>query len=320
MSSDVKKSGLRNHIQHYKCKSCGKQFQNKPPKPSMESIWSEYLNAKQTISEIAKLVPMCREKHHISEFTVKRILRKKADTWQQPDLTGMSGYVHMDATYWGHNWGIMLCIDDAIGKVLYLAFIKHEKTQSYVDAVEGVTAAGYRIKGIVIDGKKDLFLVLKDYPIQMCQFHLTQIVTRYLTHNPKMNDSKDLALLIHGLKHQKKEDFEQDYADWKERYKEFLNKRTTQLVPTCRDKDGKTCYLHRRVRTVMNSIDFYLPYLFTYQRADCVGMPNTNNKIEGTFTDLKKNLNNHSGLTIEHRKQFITAYFQSKPEGHLNSP
>ena len=66
----------------------------------------------------------------------------------------MSGYVHMDATYWGHNWGIMLCIDDAIGKVLYLTFIKHEKTQSYVDAVEGVTAASYRIKGIVIDGKK----------------------------------------------------------------------------------------------------------------------------------------------------------------------
>ena len=197
-SSDVKKSRLRNHIQHYKCKSCGKQFQNKPPKLPMESIWSEYLNAKQTISEIAK-------KHHISESTVKRILRKKADTWQQPDLTGMSGYVHMNATYWGHNWGIMLCIN-------------------------------------------------------------------------------------------------------------------SQLVPTCRDKDGKTCYLHRRVRTVMNSVDFYLPYLFTYQRTDCVGMPNTNNKIEGRFTDLKKNLNNHSGLTIEHRKQFITAYFQSKPEGHLNSP
>lgn len=195
-SSDVKKSGLRNHIQHYKCKSCGKQFQNKPPKPSMESIWSEYLNAKQTILEIAK-------KHHISESTVKRILRKKADTGQQPDLTGMSGYVHMDATYWGHNWGIMLCIN-------------------------------------------------------------------------------------------------------------------SQLVPTCRDKDGKTCYLHRRVRTVMNSIDFYLPYLFTYQRTDCVGMPNTNNKIEGTYTDLTKNLNNHSGLTIEHRKQFITAYFQSKPDGHLS--
>ena len=63
----------------------------------------------------------------------------------------MSGYVHMDATYWGHNWGIMLCIDDAIGKVLYLAFIKHEKTQSYVDAVEGITAAG-RSQGVCAAG------------------------------------------------------------------------------------------------------------------------------------------------------------------------
>ena len=38
-------------------------------------------------------------------------------------------------------------------------------------------------------------------------------------------------------------------------------------------------------------------------------MPNTNNKIEGTFTDLKKNLNNHSGLTTENRKRFISAFF-----------
>ena len=38
-------------------------------------------------------------------------------------------------------------------------------------------------------------------------------------------------------------------------------------------------------------------------------MPNTNNKIEGTFTDLKENLNNHSGLTKENRKRFISGFF-----------
>ena len=59
----------------------------------------------------------------------------------------------------------------------------------------------------------------------------------------------------------------------------------------------------------MHSIDFYLPYLFTYQLEDCKGMPNTNNKIEGTFTDLKNNLNNHSGLTQENRKRFISGFF-----------
>lgn len=57
----------------------------------------------------------------------------------------------------------------------------------------------------------------------------------------------------------------------------------------------------------MNSIDFYLDFLFTYQKAECKGMPN--NKIEGTFRDLKKNLNNHSGLSIDNRKRFICGFF-----------
>ena len=43
------------------------------------------------------------------------------------------------------------------------------------------------------------------------------------------------------------------------------------------------------------------------ESAEAEGMPNTNNKIEGMFTDLKKNLNNHSGLTKENRKRFISS-------------
>ncbi len=38
-------------------------------------------------------------------------------------------------------------------------------------------------------------------------------------------------------------------------------------------------------------------------------MPNTNNKLEGIFTDLKNNLNNHSGMTIKNRKRFICEFF-----------
>ena len=59
----------------------------------------------------------------------------------------------------------------------------------------------------------------------------------------------------------------------------------------------------------MHSIDFYMLYLFTYQRENCEGMPNTNNKIEVTFTDLKNNLNNHSGMTEKNRKWFIFGFF-----------
>ena len=93
-----------------------------------------------------------------------------------------------------------------------------------------------------------------------------------------------------------------EYAKWKRMYHDCLNRRTIH-------KDGKSYYLHRRLRSAMNSLDYYLPYLYTYQRPECEGKPNTNNKIEGTFTDLKKNLNNHSGMSIQNRMRFISGYF-----------
>ena len=294
-SSDVKKNGIRRGSQFYKCKCCKKQFFNSAPKPTPSIILKEYLEGKQTISEIA-------QSYHVSESTVKRLLRKITFEWKQPSLSGRRGFVHLDATYWGRNWGIILAIDEETGDVLYLAFIKHETTQAFVDAVTTIAAAGYTIRGIIIDGKPDLFSALAEYPIQMCQFHMIQIVTRYLTKNPKMNASKELMLLCRYMVNQRGEDFINDYKAWKTRWHDFLHKRTMH-------KDGKTYYLHRRIRTLVNSIDFYLPHLFTYQSPECEGMPNTNNKIEGTFTDLKKNLNNHSGLTIDHRRLFIIAYF-----------
>ena len=124
-----------------------------------------------------------------------------------------------------------------------------------------------------------------------------------------MKASIDLMLLMRKMKHMTKCNFETEYVSWKEQYKEFLNKRVTH-------KDNRVCYLHRKVRTVMHSIDFYLPYLFTFQNPECEGMPNTNNKIEGLFADLKKSLNNHTGMSLENRKRFISGFFLQRLNGH----
>ncbi len=118
--------------------------------------------------------------------------------------------------------------------------------------------------------------------MQMCQFHMLQIVRRYLTGNPKMKASIDLMLIMREMKHLTKEVFEAEYAAWKERYTEFLNKRVTH-------KDGKSCYLHRKVRMVVHSIDFFTCLTCSlFQCPECAGMPNTNNKIEGTFYRLEE--------------------------------
>jgi hypothetical protein len=53
-----------------------------------------------------------------------------------------------------------------------------------------------------------------------------------------------------------------------------------------------------------------MPYLWTFYDHMDIGIPNTNNGLEGQFTDLKTKLRNHSGLSKEHRKLFIDEYFK----------
>ena len=52
------------------------------------------------------------------------------------------------------------------------------------------------------------------------------------------------------------------------------------------------------------------PFCLLFGKLIAEGMPNTNNKLEGTFTDLKKNLNNHSGMNEENRKRFHRQSFR----------
>lgn len=282
--------------------ACGHQFRAQRGIDTAE-LWNTYVDGKQTIAELSF-------KYSVSQSTIKRVLRKISLNWSQPPLEG-SGFVHLDATYWGRNSGIMLALDNATGKPLYLSFINHEKTSDYRDAISSIEQRGYVVRGIVIDGRKSLFEAFSKYHVQMCQFHMIQIVRRYLTRNPKMLAARELKDLAQRLTTMSKDEFETAYVSWKTTWEATLNRRSTL-------KSGKTQYTHKRLRTAMHSIDFYLPYLFTYQKEECKGMPNTNNKIEGTFTDLKKNLNNHSGMSEKNRKRFVSGFFLALEE-KLNS-
>lgn len=285
------KYGVRKGDQIYRCQDCKYQFRNQRL-PSSKELWHLYQDRKQTIAELAEVFDT-------SPSTIKRRLCEVSIEWEQPPLSG-GGYVHIDATYWGHNWGIMLAIDSFTGRPLYLSFIKNETIADYQVAIESIRERGYEIKGIIIDGKQSLFKLFSAYKIQMCQYHMKQIVRRYLTLNPRLKAARALKELMDRLTTTPKEEFVKSYEKWKNTWSETLQRRSVL-------KNGQKRFRHRRLRSAMNSIDYYLPYLFTYQ--ECTGMPNTNNKIEGSFTDLKKNLNNHSGMSKENKKRFICGFF-----------
>jgi hypothetical protein len=266
---------------------------------SEEELWYAYQQEKQTIKELSV-------RFGKSIATIKRRLHNIKREWLQPPLNG-DGYVHMDVTYWGRGFGVLLALDNRTGIPLYMAFVKSETVKDYQDAVSSIKEWGYCIRGLIIDGKQSLFNTFSEYHIQMCQFHMRQILRRYLTLNPKMLAARDLRDLAGRLNKVKENDFKKDYQEWKEKWKDTINHKSLH-------KDGKMHYTHRRLRSAMNSLNFYLPYLFSSQRKECMGKPNTNNKIEGIFTDLKKNLNNHSGLTMENRKRFISGFFLALTE------
>ena len=262
-----------------------------------DELWTLYLSGKQTVAGIAASFGK-------SPSSVKRRLRGIVVRWEQPCLKEMSGYVHLDVTYWGHNWGVLLALDDATGRPLYIAFVRHETVADYMLAVETITQMGYAIRGIVIDGMCSLFGMFGGkYKVQMCQFHMGRIVDRYLTKRPRLKASVALKGLMGGLTTLTRVEFEKEFGKWKEEWGDTINRLTLSK------RTGRSRYTHRRLRTAMNSVAFYLPYLFTYQEKGCEGMPNTNNKVEGVFTDLKKNLNNHSGMGEEGRKRFISGFF-----------
>ena len=282
----------------YKCQDCGYQFRGRV-EVSEDVLWNAYLQEKQTISELS-------ERFGMSVSTIKRRLQGVRREWVQPSLSG-EGFVHLDVTYWGRSFGVLLALDSRTGIPLYMAFVRSETVKDYVDAVSSMEERDYSIRGLIIDGKQSLFRTFSEYRVQMCQFHMQQIVRRYLTLSPRMLASRELKELVGRLHKADEADFKRDYQEWKEKWEDTIGHKSLH-------KDGKMHYTHQRLRAAMNSLNFYLPYLFTYQREDCKGMPNTNNKIEGTFTDLKKNLNNHSGLTIENRKRFISGFFLALAE------
>lgn len=292
------KNGKVRGVQTYLCRACGHRFRPRRI-PTAEEMWEMYVSRKQTVAEIASACGT-------SPSTVKRRLRGVTSEWEQPSLSG-SGFVHLDATYWGRNSGVLLAIDSRTGRVLYLAFIRHEKVSDYQSAVESIESRGYAVRGIVIDGMPHLFKAFSGRKIQMCQFHMMQIIRRYLTRHPRLLAARELGSLASSMTHAGEGEFTAEYLSWKPKWKDTLERRTE-----C--KDGKRRYRHRRLRSAVRSLDFYLPYLFTFQRPDCTGMPNTNNKLEGTFTDLSNNLNSHSGMTEASRERFIAAFFSGDGE------
>jgi hypothetical protein len=276
----------------YKCYACGKQFLG-GFRVSGTQLWEEYHKGKQTYQQLAN-------KYGCSLRTIQRKI--DAISVSMNKLFPMVVNVLMDTTYFGHHLGVMLFKDSLSGSVLYKRYVKTETTKVYLQGIAEIVRRGISVQAIICDGRKGVMQAFSDLPVQMCQFHQVQIVTRYLTRNPKTDAGKELRHIALLLVHSSQAQFTLLLDNWIAKWEAFLKERS--------EDKSKSTYTHKRLRSAYFSLRRNLPYLFTFELYKALDIPNTTNAIDGTFADLKNKLRCHNGLNLVRKKRFIDEFFQ----------
>ncbi|MDR0832802.1 MAG: transposase [Candidatus Symbiothrix sp.] len=277
----------------YKCYVCGRQFLDIPRLDAQE-IWHLYSSGKQTYAELAA-------KFGCSAKTVQR----KIDSIQiiKNDVFTPRVNVVMDTSYFGRNFGVMAFKDSLSGTMLLLDFVKHETLLLYEAGIKEISRRGIDIQSIICDGKKGIFALFPDIPMQMCQFHMIRIVNRYLTRKPKTDAAKELRNIALRLTESTRIEFTDLLETWHLKWADFLNEQTT-------GKKRKV-YTHKRLRSAHLSLMRHLPYLFTFEDYPHLKIPNTTNALDGHFSDMKNKLRNHNGLSKQRKIKYINGFFKA---------
>ena len=278
----------------YKCKDCGKQFIGGKRRNKSQVI-TDYIEGKQTLRQLAL-------RYDVSERTIRR------------DLTGMrfvhsiSKYkdvtVQLDTTYWGRHFGLMVIKDALRNKILWHKYVRNETIAQYIEGISWLKSQGFKVYGAVIDGMRGLAQALYPIPVQMCQFHQILIIRRYLTQEPDLEASVQLLDLVKSITRMDKESFIGAFNEWYEKYKDVLNER----VHDKRIKRNMPPYMRPRLRSAYLSLRRNMPLLWTFYDHPETGLPNTNNGIEGLFSDLKGKLRVHRGISKDNRKKLLDEY------------
>ena len=294
-SKITKKNGYVKGIQRYKCYVCKRTFLG-GIRLCCKDIWDEYTKGKQTYRQLG-------DRYGCSARTIQRKIDSVVLV-PQKSFDSVAN-VLMDTTYFGRILGVMVFKNSMTKEVLLKYYVKTETNQQYSKGIEEIARRGIKIQSIVCDGRKGLFQLFGNVPVQMCQFHQMQIIKRYLTQNPKLDASKELRILSLQITKTSKAEFVFELEAWNEKWDYFIKERTVSSTT------GKSYYTHKTLRSAYFSLKRNLPWLFIFEQYPEMMIPNTTNALEGLFSDLKNKLRNHNGMSLERKKKFIDGFFKA---------
>ena len=289
---------MRSRKQMYKCKDCNRQFLGGRRRDKTQVI-TDYVEGKQTIEQLSV-------RYGVSSRTIQRDL--KGMRYVQKISKNKDVTIQLDTTYWGRNFGLMVIKDALRNKILWRKYVRYETIKDYLEGVEWLKFQGFKIYGVVIDGMRGLAQALYPIPVQMCQFHQIMIVRRYLTQDPDIEASIELLCLIKEITRMDKESFIGAFEEWYERNKDTLNERINDR----RIKRKTPPFMRPRLRSAYLSIKRNMQLLWTFYDHPETGLPNTNNALEGVFSDIKSKTRVHRGISRNNRKKLLDEYIKRR--------
>jgi len=253
-------------------------------------LWDLYVHNKQTYQELASKYG--KSTRWIQQKLDKHMISNRQIAPQNTSLV-------IDTIYFGRKFGIIVFRSPTLKKNLVWYVVKKESVEDYEKGIGVLISAGFRITGATVDGKPGVLKQLQQLglPVQMCQFHMQQIVTRYTTRRPKLPAGRELREIALRITRTDQASFEYWLNQWHTKWKNFLNEKSWD------EEERRWWFTHKRLRQAYRSLVKHLPYLFIYHHYP--DMPNTTNSLDGSFSHLRDKLRLHRGLRWDRKLKVI---------------
>ncbi len=291
-SVNTKKDGKRKWRQSYKCKKCNHVWITKSRwkwRINIDKLYKDYSIHKQTYKELWN-------SYKIGIKTVQKYL----DEYRliEIKIEPKSIILLIDTTYFW-TFGVMVFKDSETKKILNYKIVDYETNIAYRQWIKEIIESWWEIKAIVCDWRRWLLGGFWKIPTQMCQFHQSQIIRRYVTKRPRLKPNKDLNNVVKWLTRTDKWTFKICLESWYKKHKLFIDEKWI-------NSKWKEYYIHRKTRSAYFSLKRNFKYLFIYQDYLWkLEIPNTTNGIESLFSHLKYKVNLHRWLRKDRKLKLI---------------
>ncbi|WP_457605482.1 IS256 family transposase, variant Zn-binding type, partial [Nitratifractor sp.] len=270
-------------MQRYLCLDCGQSFSSeRRPRKLQQILFEAYLYHRNTLEDLHRIY------HRDREWIQRQIHEYVPEDFP---VNPREVVLVIDATFFGKRsdkFGLLVAKDTRSMKPVGYRFIQTETLDEYALMLKRLRLKGFVIRAVTVDGKRGLFGLFGDLPVQMCHFHQQAIVTRYLTRKPKIPASIDLKRVASYLGRVNACRFQILLDAWYQRHAVFLEEKVED------ESRRGWHYKHKRLRSAYRSLRNNFPYLFTYRSYPELKIHHTTNALDGgLFSPLKALLKIH---------------------------